>query len=128
MGDFEKKELEPFYKNLQKRFPELQRLSVWAEWDWSNDGVEHSVVMSEVAREMMRWAGNNEWQKVTELLKEIETGFVEGSDKLIAYLGTDFTVTITGCENQQDREQIKKVMGKLTYNAYQINLRGYREA
>jgi hypothetical protein len=96
--------------------------------DWSNEGCEHSVVMSEVAKEMMRWAKNNEWQKVTELLNEIETGFIEGSHKLIAYLGTDFTVTITECKNQQVREQIKKLMGKLTYNAYLMNLRGYREA
>ena len=128
MNNDKKLDIETFYKNLQSKFPELQKLSIWNEWDWSNDGVEHSPVMSELATELIRWSQNNEWQKVTELLNEIETAFIEGTHKLIAYLGTDFTVTITECKNQKDRENIKKLMGKQTFDAYQMNLRGYREA
>ena len=127
MNNDKKLDIETFYKNLQRKFPELQKLPIWNEWNWNNDGVEHSPVMSELANEMMRWSENHEWQNVAALLNEIETAFIEGTHTLIAYLGTDFTVTITECKDRQIREHIKSLMGQLTYDCYQMNLRGYRE-
>ena len=79
MNNDKKLDIETFYKNLQRKFPELQKLPIWNEWNWSNDGVEHSPVMSELANEMMRWSENHEWQNVAALLNEIETAFIEGT-------------------------------------------------
>lgn len=79
MNNDKKLDIETFYKNLQRKFPELQKLPIWNEWNCNNDGVEHSPVMSELANEMMRWSENHEWQNVAALLNEIETAFIEGT-------------------------------------------------
>ncbi len=116
-----------FCSNLKSKFPTLKNLSVWSEWDCSNEGHAHSVVMSDLAMEMINWAINGEYEQVKRFLNEIESSFEKGNDTVIAFLGTDFTVTILECTNKSVRETIKQLMGKETYDAYRINLRGYRE-
>lgn len=122
-----KMDIETFYGRLRNKFPELNTLSVWNEWDWRNEGAAHSVIMSEVARKLIRWAESNNWPIVAELLNEVEIAFGEGDETVVAFLGTDFTVTIMECRVQHVRERIKKMMGKITWDAYKINLGGYRE-
>ena len=56
-----------------------------------------------------------------------ERAFEEATNSVIAYIGTDFTVTILECKDKTIRENIKKLMGKNTAHAYQMNLRGYSE-
>ena|SRR5688572_27650791 len=128
MNAGEKIDFETFYKNLHEKFPELKNNPVWEEWDWSNESCEQIVVISAVAREMINWAENDDWRSVASMLAEIEYAFTKGSDPLVAYLGTDFTVTVMECKNDSVRSRIKQMMGEKTFTAYQINLRGYRES
>ena len=127
MNAGEKIDFETFYKNLQEKFPDLRSNPVWQKWDWSNDSCEQIVVISAVAREMIKWAENNDWRAVESMLNEIEYAFTKGSDPLVAYLGTDFTVTVMEGKNDGVRGRIKQLMGEKTFAAYQINLRGYTE-
>src|SRR5687767_4587560 len=127
MNAGEKIDFEAFYKNLQEKFPTLRSNPVWQEWDWSNESCEQIVVISAVAREMIKWAEKDDWQAVTRMLAEVEYAFTKGSDAIVAYLGTDFTVTVTESKNRMVRERIKQLMGEKTFSAYQINLRGYTE-
>ena len=120
-------DFESFYGKLHQLFPELKRNPVWNEWDWSNESCEQCVVISEVAKEMIEWAANGNWQHVEALLQEVEIAFVKGTDPVIAYLGTDFTFTIMECDNSEIRKRIRQLMGATTFTAYQMNLRGYGE-
>src|SRR5687767_12654224 len=92
---------------------------VWEEWDWSNESCEQIVVISAVAREMIKWAEKDDWQAVTRMLAEVEYAFTKGSDALVAYLGTDFTVTVMEGKNDRVKGHIKRLMGERTLTAYQ---------
>jgi len=127
MSDLQKIDFETLYNKLLDKFPNLKTNPVWQNWDWSNESCEQSVVISEVAIELIQWGEKNDWGNVKDLLIEIEAAFVHGTDSVIAYLGTDFTVTVMECKNSVLRAHIKQLMGEKTFEAYQINLRGYRE-
>ena len=118
---------EDFYNNLKSLFPDIRELQVWTEWDWSNDSCEQCVVISEVAREMIKWASKNEFEKVDRLLIEIEKAISEADDSVKSYIGTDFLVTILEVKNKEIRKKIKSLMKEQTSAAYQIILRGYGE-
>ena len=121
-----KVDIETFYEKLRDMFPQLKELPFWTEWH-GNDGYVHMMVMSHLATELIGWATNGNWSDVKTFLNEIEEGFINGDDTVIAFLGTDFTVTILECRNISVREKIKELMGIVTRDAYQINLRGYKE-
>lgn len=76
----ERIDFEELYNKLLFQFPALRQNPVWAEWDWSNDSCEQSVVISEVARDLINWAKNGEWNQVESLLAEIELAFTRGTD------------------------------------------------
>jgi hypothetical protein len=120
-------DFETFYTTLKTKFPRLQTLTVWKDWDYSNESVTHSVIMSELAAEMIIWATEENYDEVAKLLSHIERAFEEATNSVIAFIGTDFTVTILECKDKTIRENIKKLMGKDTAHAYQMNLRGYSE-
>ncbi|MBL7964016.1 MAG: hypothetical protein JNM31_09235 [Flavobacteriales bacterium] len=116
-----------FYDNIQLFFPGIERLLVWQELDWKDEPALHSTILSEVAREMIRWGQAGNWKDVERLLVMVEEGLKHGVSDVQAYLGTDFTVTITECDDRPVREKIKAMFLPETTEAYQINLRGYRE-
>lgn len=109
-------------------FSVLKELSVWSEWGRGNDGYVHTMVMSHLASELVDWATKGNWSDAKAFLNEVEEAFISGDDTLVAFLGTDFTVTILECRDIAVREKIKELMGIVTRNAYQINLRGYKES
>ena len=123
----EKIDFETFYARLRHDFPKLDSLSVWDKWDYSNESCEQCVVMSEVAREMIRWANEGNYEDVKKLLDYIELCITDAEYDVIAYIGTDFTVTILECRNREVRESIKKLMGPEVADAYRMNLGAYRE-
>jgi hypothetical protein len=104
MSSSPKIDFETFYKNLKRKFARIDSLLVWSEWDWSNEGCTHSVVMSELARERIRLAKEGNYDEVKQLLYDIEKAFDEAHHHVIAFIGTDFTVTILECENKTVRE------------------------
>ncbi len=112
---------------MKSHFPEINQLQVWSEWDWSNESCEQCVVISEVADEMVKWANQDEFEKVERLLTEIEKALLEADDSVRAYIGTDFLVTVLEVKDKSIREKIKSLMKEKTAEAYQINLRGYKE-
>jgi hypothetical protein len=116
------------YENMQLFFPRIRMLPEWEEVDWRDEPAWHSVLLSEIAREMIRWGQAGNWKDVERLLIMIEEGFKHGVSDVQAYLGTDFTVTITECEDRPVRERIKTMFFPETAEAYQRNLLGYREA
>lgn len=122
-----KQTFEEFYTALRKDFPKIDSISVWQEWDWSNDSCEHSVVMSEIAREMVSWTKEDNYKDINRLLNYVEQALTNASEGVQAFIGTDFTVTILETEDKQIRENIKALMQPQTAQAYKINLRGYRE-
>ncbi len=127
MHTHKKTDFESLYHKLFQKFPDLKRNDVWEKWEWSNQSCEQSVVISEVSREMIKWAEEENWQQVEDLLDEIESAFINGAESVISYLGTDFTVTVMECKNPAIRKRIKQLMGHITFKAYQMNLRGYSE-
>ena len=121
-------DIETFYEKLRDMFPTLNELPVWTEWDCNNDGYAHSIVMSRLATELINLATKGNWSDAKRFLDKVEEGFVNGDIKVVAFLGTDFTVTILECGDVPVREKIKELMGIATRNAYQMNLRGYTES
>ncbi len=115
------------YENLQRFFPSLKTLPVWQQLDWQNEPTYHSNILSEVAMEMIRWGKAGKWKDVERLLAMIEEGFSHGTSDVQAYLGTDFTVTITECDDRPVREKIKEMFLTETAEAYRLNLLAYRE-
>ena len=124
---FNKLDYETFYSNLRKMFPRIEAMNVWTEWEFSNESGTHSVIMSELAREMIVWASEGQFHEVKRLLEYIDKAFEDANDAVISIIGTDFTVTILECEDKFARETIKSLMPARLANAYQINLRGYIE-
>lgn len=118
---------EEFYNSLRKDFPRIDSLPIWQEWDWSNDSYEHSIIMSEIAEEMICWAKEDNYEDIKRMLDYIEQALTNASTGVIAFIGTDFLVTIIEIEDKQTRERIKALMQPRTTEGYQIDLRGYKE-
>ena len=112
---------------LRKNFPKVDELPVWKEWDWQKEPAFNSIVMSEIAREMVSWAKEGNYSEVKTMLSHVEQAFTGASELVVAYLGTDFTVTILETEEKDIRKKIKSLMGPATAHAYKLNLNGYRE-
>jgi hypothetical protein len=118
---------EVFYQDICGSFPQIKILSTWVENNWKEEPFWHSAILSDIAREMIVWAKASNWKDVERLLAMVEVGFTNGDQNVQAYLGTDFTVTITECDDRPVREKIKEMFLPATAEAYRMNLRGYRE-
>ncbi|QHT66180.1 hypothetical protein GXP67_05600 [Rhodocytophaga rosea] len=127
MKKVSKQTFEEFYNGLKKDFSKIESLPVWQEWNWRNNSYEHSVIMSEIAREMISWAKEDNYEDIGRLLNHIEQALNNAKYGVGAIIGTGFTVTIIETEDKQTREKIKALMQPRTAEAYRINLRGYKE-
>jgi len=118
---------ETFYSRLKNHFPRVANHNVWAEWRNETEDYVHSMILSTLAREVILWAQEGDYQAVRSFLNEIEKAFEFGDTILVSYIGTDFTVSILECKDSRVREKIKSLMSPRTADAYKTNLGGYRE-
>lgn len=55
----------------------MKELSTWDKYDWSLDGSENVLIMSEIADEMVRWVADrqeSEAQRLMDLVENLEPG------------------------------------------------------
>lgn len=123
-----KKNIEQFYRALQEQFPEINNLSTWINYAWYENGSENSMIMSEIADEMIRWASEERWAETENMLNFIEDAFTEYDKRTSSFIYTDFLVEITEIKNKKLRESIKALMKTETANQYKQLLHFYREA
>jgi hypothetical protein len=123
-----KKNIEQFYRNLQEKFPEIKNLSTWINYPWYEGGSENSMIMSELAQEMIRWARENRWDDIAEWMIFTESAFLEYDKTTSSYIYTDFLVEIIEIKDRNLRESIKALMKSETKIQYKQLLDFYREA
>ncbi|KAA3440782.1 DUF7674 family protein [Rufibacter hautae] len=112
---------------MKTEFPQIEQLPVWSKYDWKKEPAFHSIILSDIAREMVNWAKKGDYVNVKRLMDYMESAFINGSFAVQAYLGTDFTVSILETKEKEVRDKIKSLMGPETTYAYKLNLNGYRE-
>lgn len=123
----QKKNYEDFYKEIRQEFPRMKQLGIWEECDWSNNGYEHSMIMSELSQEMAIWITEGLDSEVQRLMDTIERYFEEGTISVTSIIYTDFLVTIMEAKKEV-RDIIKSMMGSETQKHYQKLFDGYRES
>lgn len=123
----QKKNYEDFYKEIRQEFPRMKQLGIWEECDWSNNGYEHSMIMSELSQEMAIWITEGLDSEVQRLMDTIERYFEEGTISVTSIIYTDFLVTIMEAKKEV-RDIIKSMMGSETQKLYQKLFDGYRES
>ena len=122
----QKKNFRDFYNEIRVQFPEMRKLDTWDKYDWSSDGFEHSIIMSELSREMADWVAEGQVSEGQKMMDLIERYFIEGDVPVISIIYSDYLVTIM--EAKKDvREMIKKMMGPETEKSYKNLLQLYRE-
>jgi hypothetical protein len=124
----QKKNVQDFYNEVHCQFPKLKELKIWDKYDWSLEGCEHSMLMTNLSREMAIWATDGDLKETQRLMDFIEDYFCEGDSSVISFLYTDFLVTIMEIENKRIRETIKKMMKSNTAKYYRQLYNFYREA
>lgn len=119
-----------FYDSVFKKLPKFKKIKVFDEY--KNETIEDIplfIVLSELAKEMMKEAENGNEKTSDILLSIIENVLTDFPDSVIAALiGTDFIVSIL--EYPMDKKlkiNILKKMGKETLRGYEISKKGYRE-
>lgn len=111
----QKKNFEDFYNEIRLKFPRMNELETWVKYDWSVNGYEHSLIMSELSEEMTNWVAGGQNTEAQKLMDTVERYFHEGDVHVTSIIYTDFLVTIM--ETKKDgREMVKKMMGPETKN------------
>ena len=122
-----KKNIEEFYIDLKHRFPEITELKTWNKYNWSVDGCENSMIMSELAEEIILWTSNNKLEDSQNFFDYLELCLEVYDERFTSFIFTDFLVTIME-EKENTRELIKKMMLFKTKEFYQRLLQFYSEA
>ena len=120
------KNIEQFYQELKNNFPKINQCKFWNEYDSSEEGYEHSSIMTEIAREISSW-DIKEYGEFSRLFQFIENAFLTHDNRTTSFLATDFLVTIMEIENKFVRDEIKKNMRSKTQETYREMLKFYNE-
>jgi hypothetical protein len=72
------KNFQDFYNEIRDQFPKMKELDIWTNYDWSSDGFEHSIIMSELSREMAKWVSEGQESEGQKLMSLVERYFQEG--------------------------------------------------
>lgn len=123
-----KKNFENFYSEIRSEFPKIRALSTWDENDWSIDGSDNSIIMSEICVEMSLWASKGYLIDTRKLMDFIEEYFSIGDMLVTSIIYTSFLVTIMEIKNKENRDTIKQMMGSKSSKNYIHLLDYYREA
>lgn len=123
----QKKSIEQFYRDIQEYFPEIKKLPTWINYAWYKGGSEHSMIMSEIAKEMILWASENRWTETEKMMTFIESAFSEYDVITSSFIYTDFLVEITEIKDKKLRERIKAFMQNETACQYKQLLTIYKE-
>lgn len=124
--ELQKKNFVDFYTEIRDQFPKMKELSTWDNYDWSLDGSENVLIMSEIAEEMVRWVADRQESEAQRLMDLVERYFREGDSSATSIMYTDFLVEIIGAKKEA-RETIKKMMGPRTDKLYKNLLNLYWE-
>jgi hypothetical protein len=115
------RDIESFYSDIRKQFPELNILAVWQEAEIMN-----SHIMTVVAREIGNWIARGQIEEARCFMEAIESAWPKYDDQTTAFVYTDLIVTIMELPKLQ-RETLKSMMGAETSAQYQRLLSMYRE-
>ncbi|MGY3795839.1 hypothetical protein [Aquimarina sp. 433] len=119
-----------FYELIFESLPDFRKLEVFDEYkDEINDGFPAIVILSELARKMMKETENGNEKVADKLLGIVENVLADFPDSRIAALiGTDFIVSILEYPMEKELKiSVLKKMGKETLRGYEISKNGYRE-
>ena len=119
-----------FYLKVFETLPNFKNLKVFEDWKEDiNEGYVATMVLSDIAREMMKSVERGDENVCDLLLTLIENTLKNHpNSKVAAFIGTDFLVTILEYPMTKElKEKIKNNMGKETMLGYKIAKRGYNE-
>ena len=122
----QKKNFVDFYNEIRDQFPKMRELDTWDNYDWSLEGSENSMIMSELSKEMANWVANGQESEGRSMMDMIERYFHEGDVPVTSIIYTDFLVTIMEVKKEV-REKIKRMMGPQTEKHYKNLFNFYRE-
>ena len=117
-----------FYHAVRSKFPAIDKLPIWTELKKDTVNSFHTSVVSAMAGQIIEWTHMGEYVNAKQFLDDVEHAFLFGDDRLVALFGTTFVITIEECKDKNLRDKIEEMMGTMTSEAYQINLRGHRES
>ena len=123
----QKKNFEDFYNEIRDQFPKMRELDTWDKYDWSLNGSENFMIMSELSMEMANWINDGQESEGQRLMDLIERYFHEGDVPVTSIIYTDFLVTIMEAK-KVTRETIKRMMGPETQRHYKNLFNFYRES
>jgi len=123
-----KKNIEEFYIDLKHRFPEITELKTWNKYNWSVDGCENSMIMSELAEEIILWTSNNKLEDSQNFFDYLELCLEVYDERVTSFIYTDFLLTIMEAKEKETRELIKKMMLSKTKEFYQRLFQFYSES
>ena len=121
-----KKNIEEFYIDLKNRFPKITELKTWDKYNWSVNGCENSMIMSELAEEIMLWTSNNKLEDSKNFFDYLELCLEIYDERVTSFIYTDFLVTIM--EEKETRELIKKMMQPKIKEFYKRLFQFYSES
>ncbi|MWB96226.1 hypothetical protein GON26_17830 [Flavobacterium sp. GA093] len=123
-----KKNIEEFYIDLKNRFRKIKELKTWNKYNWSIDGCENSIIMSELAEEIILWTSNNKVEDSQNFFDYLESCLEVYDERVTSLIYSDFLVTIMEVKEKETRELIKKMMLSKTRELYQRLFQFYSES
>lgn len=122
-----KKNFEDFYCHIRNEFPKIKLLDTWDKYDWSLNGNDNSIIMSELCVEMASWVAKSNQTETKYFMDIIENYFNEGDISLTSIIYSDFLVTVMELKTDI-RDVIRVMMGVETKTHYKNLLNFYKEA
>jgi hypothetical protein len=123
-----KKNIEEFYIDLKNKFPKIAELKTWNKYNWSIEGYENSMIMSDLAEEIILWTSNDKLEDSRNFFNFLELCLNVYDERVTSFIYTDFLITIMEAENKETRELIKKMMLSKTKEFYQLLFQFYSES
>ncbi|TDO71065.1 hypothetical protein EV143_11057 [Flavobacterium chryseum] len=123
-----KKNIEEFYIDLKNKFPKIAELKTWNKYNWSIEGSENSMIMSDLAEEIIFWTSNDKLEDSRFFFEYLESCLKNYDQRVTSFIYTDFLVTIIETKNKEARELIKKMMLSKTKEFYQRLFQFYSES
>lgn len=123
-----KKNIEEFYIELKNKFPKIAELKTWNIYNWSVESYENSMIMSDLAEEIILWTSNDKLEDSRNFFNFLELCLNAYDERVTSFIYTDFLVTIMEAENSETRELIKKMMLSKTKELYQRLFQFYSES
>jgi hypothetical protein len=122
-----KKNFQDFYSEIRQHFPELKELETWNTYDWSINGCENYLIMTELCGEMVNRLEQGREEDAQKLMNTIERYFHEGDMPVTSIIYSDFLATIMAAK-RESRELIKEMTGRETKRHYISLFKLYRES